>query len=269
MKILITDDEAFLREDLADALERVSPGNETDFAEGYETAVKKIKAGHYDIAFCDVQMPGKNGLELAETIKRISPSTNIIMVTAYSDYALDALRLFVSGYILKPVKDTDLAAALDNLRIAIPSSSKKLEVRCFGNFEVFADGKPMYFQRQKSREVLAYLICLRGASATRSEICDNIFEAADLSNERMISNFKVILHALKKDLKKIGLEDLLLHSQNRYSINPDLISCDYFDYITGRSTAKASYHGLFMTQYSWAEQFIYSLDKISAATGPD
>ena len=262
MKILITDDETILREELADALERVSPGNDVDFADCYDEAVAKIKSSVYDIAFCDIQMPGKNGLALAESIKRLSPRTNIIMVTAYSEYALDAFKLFVSGYLLKPVKDKDLAAALENLRNAIPPSPKKqMEARCFGRFEVFAGGKPMVFQRQRSKEMLAYLICLRGSSASRDDICGNLFEYPQ-TNDRMIANFKTILHALKKDLERYGFEDVLIHSRNRYSIDTDQITCDYFDYITGKNTGPDSYHGEFMTQYSWAEQFIYMLDMI-------
>ena len=261
MKILITDDEAILREELADALERVSPGNEIAFADGYDAALQKIRAEHFDIAFCDVQMPGKNGLTLAGSIKRLSPKTNIIIVTAYSEYALEAFKLFVSGYLLKPVKDADLRAALENLRIDVPKPVKQLEARCFGSFEVFTNGRPMNFSRRRGKEMLAYLICLRGSSATRSEICGNIFEYAE-STDRMIANFKVILHSLKKDLEKIGFGELLMHSQNRYSINTDMITCDYFDFITGKSTVENGYHGDFMTQYSWAEQFIYMLDNI-------
>ena len=261
MKVLITDDEAILREDLADTLERVSPGNEIDFAGSYEEAVRKIKERKYDIAFCDIQMPGKNGLALAESIKRLNPLTNIIMVTAYSEYALEAFRLFVSGYILKPVKDRDLEAALNNLRIAPPQFEKELEARCFGSFEVFAKGRPMTFKRQRSKELLAYLICLRGSSASRDEICGNLFEIP-LPAEKMISNFKSIIHTLKKDLESHGCGDLLIHSRNRYSIDPNRIRCDYYEYITGRSTPENSYHGEFMTQYSWAEQFIYMLETI-------
>ena len=262
MKILITDDEVILRASLADALERVSPGNVIDVAENYDTAISKIRENHYDIAFCDIQMPGRNGLDLTGSIKRMSPQTNIIIVTAYSEYALEAFKLFVSGYILKPVKDADLAAALDNLRIApAPPPEKKLDVRCFGNFEVFIHGKPMEFHRKRSKEMLAYLICLRGASASRDEICGNIFEYEE-SADKMIANFKIILHTLKKDLEKHGVGDVLIHSRNRYSINTDMVTCDYFDYLTGKTTAQNTYHGEFMVQYSWAEQFIYMLDSI-------
>ena len=262
MRILITDDEAFLRQDLADALARVSPGHEIDFADSCDAALARLKESFYDIAFCDIQMPGKNGLALAESIKRLSPHTNIIIVTAYSQYALEAFKLFVSGYLLKPVKDRDLEEALHNLRVAPPPAPKRqLEVRCFGKFDVFSGGKPMAFRRQRSKEVLAYLISLRGSSASRDDICGNLFEYP-LTADKMISNFKIILHALKKDLEKQGFEHLLIHSRNRYSIDTDQIHCDYFDYITGKSDRENSFHGEFMTQYSWAEQFIYMLENI-------
>ena len=82
MKILITDDERIMREELKDALDRVSPGNRIDFACNYDEAVQKIRTEQFDVAFCDIQMPGKNGLAPAETMKRLSPQTNIIIVTA-------------------------------------------------------------------------------------------------------------------------------------------------------------------------------------------
>ncbi len=109
--------------------------------------------------------------------------------------------------------------------------------------------------------MLAYLICLRGASASRDEICGNIFEYED-SADKTIANFKIILHTLKKDLEKHGAGGILIHSRNRYSINTDLVTCDYFDYLTGKTTTQNAYHGEFMVQYSWAEQFIYMLDSI-------
>ena len=55
-------------------------------------------------------------MEIKSTKKIIKPDVNIIIVTAYADYALEALRLYVSGYILKPFRDKDIEDALDNLR---------------------------------------------------------------------------------------------------------------------------------------------------------
>ena len=263
MKILITDDERIMREELKDALDRVSPGNSIDFACNYDEAVQKIRTKQFDVAFCDIQMPGKNGLVLAETLKRLSPQTNIIMVTAYAEYALDALRLFVSGYLLKPVKDRDLEAALAHLRNPVRQPEKRLDVRCFGIFEVFYEGKPVIFQRQRSKELLAYLISLRGSSASRESICDALFEDVE-HMDKWGQNFKIIVHSLRETLEKYGFENLLIHSRNRYSIEPALLQCDYFDYITGKPAVPPAtgYQGEFMTQYSWAERYVHMLETI-------
>ena len=262
MKILIVDDEEYLREDLKDALERVSPGNEYYFAGDYDHAMDEVmRAGSsLDIAFLDIQMPGKNGLTLAEQIKRTDPGVNIVMVTAYSQYALDALRLFVSGYILKPVMDDDLKEVLDNLRTPVRKSRKQLEVRCFGNFEIFQDGKPIQFKRKKEKELLAYLICLKGASATRGEICASVFEE-DRDVDKVFSYLKIIVSALKKDLERYGFGDMLIHSSNSYSVDTSMIKCDYYDYLTGTQDSMSDgFRGEFMKQYSWAEDYIYALE---------
>lgn len=260
MKILIVDDVAYLRDELHDAAERVSPGNDYCQADNFEGALKLIKSNSFDIAFLDVQMPGKNGLEIAESIKRLSPKTNIVMVTAYSEYALEALKLFVSGYLLKPVNDDDLRTVLENLRTPIEKPYKGLlEVKCFGNFEVFSNGKPLEFKRSKGKEVLAFLISLRGASATRNEICASIFEDA-VSPEKANINFRQVFSSLVKDLNRQGFGDVIIHTTNVYSVDVSKVSCDYYDYITGKADESNSYHGEFMNQYSWAEEYIYALE---------
>lgn len=260
MKILIVDDEEYLREELKNSLERISPGNEYNEAQDYESAIKLLGENRFDIAFLDIHLKGKNGLQIAECAKRLSPTTNIVMVTAYSEYALDAFKLFVSGYVLKPFSDDDLKTVLNNLRNPIEKAeSRLLEVRCFGNFDVFCDGKPMKFKRSKEKELLAYLICLKGASANRNEICSYIFEDA-ATKEKAILNFKTVASSLKKDLLKHGFGDILIHSNNSYSIDTDLINCDYYKYLTGKSDEAESYHGEFMKQYSWAEEYIYALE---------
>ena len=260
MKILIVDDEAFLREELKTSLERVIPSNEYFEAEDYEDAVRLLEENRFDIAFLDIHLHGKNGLEIAQSAKHISPDTNIVMVTAYSEYAVDAFKLFVSGYIMKPFSDDDLRSVLDNLRNPVKSSkSELLEVRCFGNFEVFKDGKPMKFKRSKEKELLAYLVCLKGASASRNEICARIFEES-YAIEKVMTNFRQIVSSLRKDLVKQNVEAVFIHSNNAYAIDTSLIKCDYYDYIVGKSSEENSYKGEFMNQYSWAEEFIYYLE---------
>ena len=259
MTILIVDDEEYLRTDLADSLERVSPGNKLLFASDYYSAMEIINKEHIDIAFLDIQMPGKNGLTLAESIKRNDNRTNIVMVTAYSNYAVNAFRLFVSGYLLKPVMDNDLRDVLDNLRYPVIQEKKKLEIMCFGNFEVFVDGKPMKKKKKKEKELLAYLVCLKGASAKRSEITSVIFDEST-DTEKNLSYFKKLASGLKKDLDRYGLGDILIHLNNSYSIDTSRFNCDYYDHLAGKASPTRTYKGEFINQYSWAETYIYSLE---------
>lgn len=261
MNILIADDEEYAREELLEVLERTIPEVKfnTFFAEDHDSALKVISENSVDIAFLDIQMPGKNGLALAENIKKASPKTNIVMVTAYSQYALDALKLFVSGYLIKPVMDKDLKDVLDNLRNPISETERHLDVHCFGNFEIFSNGKPITFKRTKEKELLAYLICLKGASATRGEICSTVFEESD-DLDKKYTYFRTIVSALKKDLNKYGFEELLIQNPNSYAVDISLLRCDYYDYLTGKAEEERSYKGEFMNQYEWAEEYIYSLE---------
>ena len=235
MNVLIADDEEYARAELQEALERTLPDDKIDFyfAEDHDSALKVVKENHVDIAFLDIQMPGKNGLALAGNIKKASPKT--------------------------PVMDNDLKDVLDNLRNPINETKRCLDVHCFGNFEIFSDGKPVTFKRTKEKELLAYLICLKGATATRGEICSTVFEETDDINKKF-TYFRTIISALKKDLSKYGFEELLIQNPNSYAIDISFLKCDYYDYLTGNAEEERCYKGEFMNQYEWAEEYIYSLE---------
>lgn len=106
--------------------------------------------------------------------------------------------------------------------------------------------------------MLAYLICLNGATASRGEICANLFE--DSSEAKGYERLKKAVQSLKKDLDKHGFSDVLIHSRNSYAVNTALIECDYYDYLLRKPDAQNSYRGQFLSQYSWAEVYIYALE---------
>lgn len=90
-----------------------------------------------------------------------------------------------------------------------------------------------------------------------------LFEDAE-SVDKWVQSFKIIVHSLRKTLEKYGFDDLLVHARNRYSVDTAKLKCDYFDYVTGKPAVSPAtgYQGEFMTQYSWAEQFVYMLESI-------
>lgn len=77
-----------------------------------------------DIIFIDINIPGKNGIELAEEIKAILPETILIFSTAYDTYAIKAFELKVYDYILKPYDEIKISETLNSALDAIKSRNE-------------------------------------------------------------------------------------------------------------------------------------------------
>ena len=252
MRILIVDDEQMAREDLRDSLAELLPDAEIASCANYIDALAYCEKTKCDIAFLDIEMPKKNGLELAKEIKDIYPETNIIFVTGFQEYALDAFRVQASDYLLKPSRKADIERAIANLRQPVQYEEEKLRIQCFGNFEVFYKDKPVAFRHQKAKEILAYLVELRGAVATTDELCMILWEDDDES-EKKKHYLRNLLAELKNTLKDIGVENVFIRKRNQFSINPSQMECDYYKYLEYDTAAVNSYSGVYMKQYSWAE----------------
>ena len=101
-KILVVDDEEIIRQLLKDFLE--IKGHEVVTARDGIEALEKIKDVP-DIVLLDIRMPHMDGLEALDKIKEISPSTDVIMVTALTehDLALEAMKRGALDYVTKPI----------------------------------------------------------------------------------------------------------------------------------------------------------------------
>ena len=231
MNILIVDDEEIALMEAEEAVRRTKPSAEVICAGNYIQALEAAKESVIDVAVLDIDMPGMSGLGLAKSLKECNPDTNIIFLTAFDNYALDAFSLFASGYLLKPVNEKELERAFENLRHPVKEERNRFRVQCFGNFEVFCEGKPVHFSRSKSREFFAYLIYLNGATAN-----------------------------IRKTLKECQCEDVFITRRNQYSIDPSRIDCDYYRFLKRDVRAVNSYRGEYMKQYSWAVFSRKSLD---------
>lgn len=270
MKILAVDDEALQLDKLTEAIKAVVPDAEVMSTRRPSQALYFVEDNTFDVAFLDVQMRGMTGVELAKLIQRLHPRINIIFVTAYNDYKADAMDLRASGYITKPVNAAKIKQELMNLRYPLANGSmnsmaggfsqinqaeKKcaLNLQCFGNFDAFdRNNNPIHFERTKAKEMLAYLTYKRGSRCTSREIVAVLFENSEYNN-KIQDSFRHITGALTKAMRKIGAEDVIIKEHQNYAIDMDKVSCDYYDFLKGDVTARNSYTGEFMSQYSWAE----------------
>ena len=115
MKILALDDEKNSLKMLERVIRLAEPAAELMCTTDYDAALLWAQEQNPDITFLDIEMQGLSGLNAARELKRMNPRVNIIFVTGYSQYAMEAISLHSSGYILKPADATDIRRELDNL----------------------------------------------------------------------------------------------------------------------------------------------------------
>ena len=244
MNILLVDDEAPALRELSDAVSVEIQGEQIYSFLKAKKAMEFANTTHIDLAFLDINMRFIDGITMAKKLQKLYPECNIIFCTGYTEYALDALGVYCSGYLLKPITQQAMHEALIHLRYPLPLKKHQVELRCFGNFDVLCDGRPVAFKYKKTRELLAYLTDRRGAEATTQEIMAAIFE------ENKPSYFSNIRLDLLDTFAALGIADVVSTSYGRMSIVREKVNCDYYDYLDGKNR---NFQGEYMSQYSFAE----------------
>ena len=254
MTIITADDEPLALDMLTDLVKSVKPEAEVVSFSRPQKIIEWLKDNKADVAFLDIRMRGMTGLEVAEKIKEVHPETNIIFVTGYDEYALPAMSLHASGYVMKPVSEEKIKKELEQLRFPVnDASSTLLTARCFGNFDVFdTKGNLVKFSRSKSKELLAYLVLRAGASCTIRELAGILFEDGEFDSAQQ-AYMQQIITAMMKGLREVGAEGAVIRSYNSLAVDASKIESDYYHFKRGDKSVLSKYEGEFMAQYSWAE----------------
>jgi len=114
MKAIIIDDERLARQELKNLLAVHKEIEIIAECSDAQQAKEKINELKPDIIFCDIQMPGKSGLELAE---EISATIDVVFITAHDEHAIKAFELNAFDYLLKPVQAERLSETIKKLSI--------------------------------------------------------------------------------------------------------------------------------------------------------
>lgn len=254
MKIFAIDDERAMLEDLCDAIAVAAPNAQIRAFKRARAALEAIELNGDvpDVVFSDIELPGTDGLVFSSRLRKVAPKSKIVFVTAYPSYAADAYKMHVDGFVVKPV---EAARVREELEVLFPSSKvpkNRMIVRCFGTFEVFLDGKPFVFPRQKTKELFAFLVDRAGGTCASAEIIAALWEEENARNRK--AYLRVINSDLRSVLESVGEGDVVIHKHGQWAVRTDLLDCDYFRLLEGDPDARSSYHGEYMRQYSWAEE---------------
>jgi NtrC-family two-component system response regulator AlgB len=113
MRILIVDDETNIRKSLRIALESMK--NSVDEAASASDASRRLERAPFDVAFVDLRLRDESGLDLLETLTKLSPRLAVVIITAYAsiDSAVDAMRRGAFDYLPKPFTPAQIRAILE------------------------------------------------------------------------------------------------------------------------------------------------------------
>lgn len=165
-------------------------------------------------------------------------------------------REAIKLYQLSSCKSQELQLVLEHMseteELTEAKEHSRMRVQTFGNFEVFVDGRPVGFKREKAKELFVYLVDRHGASVTTRQIAATLWEDADYDTS-LKNKVTRTVSSLKSTMKSIGYEDIIIKSWNHLAVDIAKFSCDSYEYEHMDELAVNSFRGEYMANYSWAE----------------
>ncbi|SFB46503.1 pentatricopeptide repeat domain-containing protein (PPR motif) [Cohnella sp. OV330] len=211
-------------------------------------AIAQIARLKPDVAFLDIEMPGMNGLEVAERLGSTPSDTQVVFVTAYDRYAVSAFENDALDYLLKPLEVDRLNRTVGRVKRAVarrksealdPADAGKaaaekppaeLQVQLLGEIQVSVEGRGrLKWRTSKEKELFAYLAVHYGSRIHRDVLLDELWP------DEHYQKAKVYLHTcvsyLRRDFRQLGMEDAVIYEDEKYSLAPRLERSDYREFV--------------------------------------
>ena len=209
-----------------------------------------------DFALLDIDMPGMDGIQLAQALRNLRRDIIIVFATAHPKFAVDALKIKADYIIFKPFDREDIADVMERAKLLRRRQDKRIRFHTFGPFEMLVDGEPVRFRSRKAKELMALCVCRDGRPVSIHEIVENLWgEDADGAGYRRV------IKELADTLRDCGVEEMFLRSRGSLQVRMDMADSDYQRFMGGDQDAICQFQGVFMEQYSWAEPMVYTLQE--------
>jgi two-component system, LytTR family, response regulator LytT len=156
LRVAVVDDEQLARDEVCFLLQQMDGVEIVAQAGDGVQALRVIEEHLPDVVMLDVQIPGLTGFEVARRVVDAGIETQIVFVTAFDQYAIDAFEVNAVDYLLKPVEQGRLSMAVDRARKRVAASARGPESRPDGRADPDLERLlQMLAERQGRREQLA------------------------------------------------------------------------------------------------------------------
>ncbi len=225
-----------------------------------QDALDYAKEHTVELALLDIQMPYMDGLELSRQLREINPAMCIIFLTAYEEFAMEAIKNRATAYVLKPYTKEDFLYAVETAKLVSKRQQKRVFARTFGNFDLFVDGNAVMFKSAKAKELLALLVDRQGGTVYTGQIIATLWE--DRPNDESTQNLcSKVAKTLQAELNAQGVGDILVQSRGVRRVDVDKFDCDLYQLLDGNQKVAQQYLGEYMSEYEWAEERSAALQK--------
>lgn len=203
-------------------------------------ALSEVQNLKPDVAFLDIEMPEMSGLELAEKIIEAGIDIEIVFVTAYNKYALEAFRVNAIDYILKPLSSDDISQTITRLKKVRPSQDSpqmpadKGRIYCFGRLLVYGAGcgKAVKWRTSKAEELFAFMLQNLNNEVSKWIITQVLWPECE--TEKLNVHLHTTIYIIKKTLLSANIKFDFTFTNGRYKLElPDVyIDAAEFEAIT-------------------------------------
>lgn len=208
LKAVLIDDEPLALDYLEHLLNKIA---EYEIVGKYTNPIEAKKAlteMKVDVVFLDIEMPGLNGIELAEKITEMNPNSSIVFVTAFDHFAIKAFELNSLDYLLKPIQferiqstTKRLKKQMDLLKNHRQTEEESLHIQLFRDPSIVRDGRAvsLKWRTSKAQQLFFYLIHHRDRMVSKSELIELLWP--DFIIEKAQTQLYSTVYQVRKTIK--------------------------------------------------------------------
>lgn len=207
MKILIVDDHAVVRQGIKQIISEMEGPVEIGEAGNGSDAVRMLRDGEWDMVLLDINLPGRNGIEMLKQIKGEWKKLPVLMLSMYSEdqYAMRAIRSGAAGYMTKETAPDELLNAINKVMCGGRYISAEVAEKLVFEQDEGGDELPHHELSDREYEVLRLI----ASGKTVSEIADQLalsvktistYRSRILEKMKMKHNAELTHYAIKHEL---------------------------------------------------------------------
>lgn len=226
MRVIIVDDEIYAIRVLSELLKKYEGINVVNTYIDAIDAINNLEHDKPDAVFLDIHLGVYSGIDLANRFFNYDPDIEIVFVTAFSEYALQAFELNAQDYLLKPITQRRLDKTI--ARIAKNNKgnvNNDYSIRAFGRFELVSSaGESIMWRTRKTKELFAYLWFHRNKETSKNKIMDDIFYEKKFSSSQSLLHTSI--YYIRKTLADFNIPSELTYANSTYKLHLEIES-DY------------------------------------------